>query len=219
MRGGALDGAVERLKLFENLAALGERFDSVEARLIADSGRGGHADGSLRRHFHFGLDDVFSPVAAAGGNVAGKRKIRERRHGDVVRAADAGFEHAAAPDRNGIRLAKIVNAARGSVSADAAEFDVDDFAGADFDRGARVFDIVDAFIEANRRFDLALQLGVGKDVVPAKRLLDHHEVEGIELLEKRRVFEAYRRSWRRPSAECSGSARAARAQARYRGPA
>ncbi len=60
----------------------------------------------------------------------------------------------------------------------------------DFNGGARVFNIVNAFIEANRRFDLALKLGVGKDVVPAKRLLDHDEVEGVELLQERRVFEA-----------------------------
>ena len=60
----------------------------------------------------------------------------------------------------------------------------------DFNGGARVFDIVNAFVEADRRFDLALKLGVGKDVVPAKRLLDHDEVEGVELLQKGRVFEA-----------------------------
>src|SRR5690242_17159659 len=177
-------------QLFENLAALGERFDSVEARLVANSGRGRHANGSVRRHFHFGIDDIFGPIATAGGNVAGQRKILERRHGNVVRAADAGFEHAAAPDVNGILLAKIVNAASGSVSADAAEFDIDDFAGADFNGGARVLDIVNAFVEANWSFDLALKSGVGKDVVPAERLLDHDEVEGVELLQKGRVFEA-----------------------------
>ncbi len=96
---------------FEHLAAFGERFDAIEARRVADAGRGGNFYRALRRDFHFRLDDVFGPVAAAGGDVAGQSEIRQRGHGDVVRATDAGFEHAAAPDRDGFLLAEIVDAA------------------------------------------------------------------------------------------------------------
>ena len=42
------------------------------------------------------------------------------------------------------------------VAADAPEFDVNDAAGADIDRGARVLDVVDALVQADRRFELLL---------------------------------------------------------------
>src|SRR5580693_9867110 len=174
----------------EHLAAFGERFDAVQARGVADARRGGNFYRALRRDFHFRLDDVFGPVAAAGGNVAGKGEIWQRGHGDVVRAADAGFQHASAPDGNGFLLAEIVDAAGSGVAADAAEFHVDDFAGADFNGGAGVLDIMDAFVEADRSFELSLQRGVGIDVVVAQRLLDHNQVEGVEPLQVRSVFQA-----------------------------
>ena len=74
------------------------------------------------------------------------------------------------PHHTGIafRLAQIVNAARARVSAHAAELDVDDAAGADLDGGARVLDVVDAFVEANRRFELALQLRVANRCRPSR---------------------------------------------------
>ncbi len=58
---------------------------------------------------YFGLNDIFDPVAAAGGDVPGQREIFQRGKRDVVRPADAGLEHAAAPDRNLPRLAEVVN--------------------------------------------------------------------------------------------------------------
>src|ERR1700733_2401637 len=185
---GDVNGVLELS--IEHLAALGERFNSVQARGVADPGHGGHFYGALRRDFHLRLDDVFGPVAAAGGGVAGPREIRQRGHGDVVRAADAGFQHASAPDRNRFLLAKIVDAAGYGVSADAAQLHIDDFAGADFDGGAGVLDVMDAFVEADRSFELALQRGVGIDVVVPQRLLDHDQVEGVEPLQVRSVFQA-----------------------------
>src|SRR5580693_5684592 len=175
---------------FEHLAAFGERFDAIEARRVTDAGRAGNFYRALRRDFHFRLDDVFGPVAAAGGDVAGQSEIRQRGHGDVVRAADAGFKHSSAPHRDGFLLAKIVDAAGWGVAADAAQFHVDDFAGADFDGGAGVLDIVNAFVQADRSVELALQLGVGVDVVVAEGLLDHDQVEGVELFQQRGVFQA-----------------------------
>src|SRR5271163_1742227 len=131
----------------EHLAALGERLDALQARGVADSRRGGNFYRAVRSDFHFRLDDVFGPVAAASGDIAGQREIRQRGHGDVVRAADAGFEHAAAPDGDGFLLAEIVDAAGGGVPANATEFHIDDFAGSDFDGGAGMLDIMDAFVE------------------------------------------------------------------------
>ncbi len=103
------------------------------------------------------------------------------------------------------------------MAADAAEFYVDDAASAQFDCGARVFDVVNAFVETNWRFELALQRDVRINIVVAERLLDHDQVIRVELLQQRRVFQAYTRSSRPPSGEFAGSARAARAPARRPG--
>ena len=55
-------------------------------------------------------DDVALPIALARRDVAGQHEIRQRGERDVVRAADARFEHAAAPDRDAVRLGDIVHA-------------------------------------------------------------------------------------------------------------
>src|SRR5580693_7981960 len=187
---GDVNGALGLSLSIEHLAAFGQRFDAVQARRVADAQSGGNFYRAFCGDFHFRLDYIFGPVAAAGGDVAGQREIRQRGHGDVVRAADAGFQHASAPDRNGFLLAKIVDAAGCGVSADAAQLHIDDFAGADFDGGAGVLDVMDAFVEADRSFELALQRGVRIDVVVAQRLLDHDQVEGVEPLQVRSVFQA-----------------------------
>src|ERR1700741_631769 len=97
---------------FEHFALLGECLDAIEARGVADSWRRGHTNCALGRDFYFRLDDVFGPIAAARRDVAGKREIRQRRHGDVVCATDARFQHTATPDRDGFGLAEIVDSAR-----------------------------------------------------------------------------------------------------------
>ena len=55
-------------------------------------------------------------VAVGRGRVARKREARQRREGDVGRAADAGLEHAAAPDRDAVgpRTRRGCGAPRGS---------------------------------------------------------------------------------------------------------
>ena len=62
----------------------------------------------------------------------------------------------------------------------------------------------DAFIETDRRVELRLQLGVIDDVVMRERLLDHHQIEFVKLLAAAPRRQAYRRSWRRPSAGSQG---------------
>ena len=44
-----------------------------------------------------------------------------------------------------------------------------------------------AFVQADGRLQLRLQLGVIDDVVVAERLLDHHQVELVELFQPRRI--------------------------------
>ncbi len=115
----------------------------------------------------FGSDDVFVPVAGAGGDVAGQGEIRKSGHGDVVSAADAGFEHATAPDGDGVFLAKIMDAFGFAETADATEFNVDNFAGAESDGGFGLLEGVDAFVEADRRLQSFLNGDVAEEVVPA----------------------------------------------------
>src|ERR1700726_13868 len=78
----------------------GERLDAVAQHLEASAGGVGHGDLALGAYGDGGLDDVLVPVAAGGGDIAGEREVGQRGERDVVRAADAGLKHTAAPDGN-----------------------------------------------------------------------------------------------------------------------
>ena len=121
----------------------------AEARLVAD------LDRAARRGLHGGPDDVPLPVALAGRDVAGQDEIGQRRERDVVRAADARLQHAAAPDRNAGRLRDVVDLLRFGEAADAAQLDVDDAAGPQLDRLLGVMRGADALVEADRRLETA----------------------------------------------------------------
>src|SRR5260370_19661113 len=62
----------------------GAALDQVEARREAYAGSLRNAYGALRRDANLRLDDVFAPVTAAGGDIAGERQIRQRGEGKVV---------------------------------------------------------------------------------------------------------------------------------------
>ena len=81
---------------------------------------------------------------------------------------------------------------RRGVSPDAAELDVDDAAGAELDGCAGMLLRVDAFVEANRSVEPALQFDVAENVIPSERLLDHHQVVGFQPLQVRPIFQAIR---------------------------
>ncbi len=87
-------------------------FDEIESRFETDARTHGNADRSLRRDGDLGRNNVFGPVAVAGRHVTRKREIGERRERNIVRPADAGFKHPAAPHGDPMMLAEIVNAAR-----------------------------------------------------------------------------------------------------------
>src|SRR4029077_19022765 len=75
------------------------------------------------------------------------------------------------------------------VPADAAELEIDDLSGAKRDRVFRILARMNRLIQTNRRRDLLLQLSMIEDIVMSQRLLDHHQVKLIQLLEERDVGE------------------------------
>src|SRR5271156_3214860 len=81
----------------------GEIWDKAYAWLVGDFYCAGRGDGYL------GVDYVAVPVAGAGGDVAWEGEVGEGGKVNVVGAAYAGFEHAAAPDGDVVLLAEIVD--------------------------------------------------------------------------------------------------------------
>src|SRR2546425_2756974 len=121
----------------------GEAFDQVAADRITNAGTLRNNDCASRTDFDGRIDDVFLPVAAAGGDVARKGEAGESGKGNIVGAADSGFEHSAAPDGDFLGGTIFLDGAPAGMSADAAEFDVDDAARAQFDRGGSVTNVAD----------------------------------------------------------------------------
>ena len=152
----------------------GPTFDEFTADMITEAGFIGNAYSALGRNFDFGLDNVFEPVTFAGRDIARQRVTGKGRDGDVLSAADAGFEHSAAPDGDISCEAVGLDCARIRMAADAAEFDVDDARGAELDSCGGVAHMLDRFIEAERSLQNFLKFGMGIDIVPPKGLF-HHE--------------------------------------------
>jgi hypothetical protein len=73
-----------------------------------------------------------------------------------VCSADSRLQHSAAPHGHGTLNADIVHLARTRVSPDAAQLDIDNFAGADCDGRIRILAIVNALIQTKRRANLTL---------------------------------------------------------------
>src|SRR5712664_2278177 len=151
----------------------GPAFDEVTADMIAESWCGGDRNRAAGRDFDGRIDEVFLPIAFAGGNVAGQSVAGQGRDGDVVSATDAAFEHPAAPDWNAARQAERVDLPSAGVAADAAELDVNDARGAEVESSLRITGVANGFVEANRGLQLFLELGMVEDVIPPERLLHH----------------------------------------------
>src|ERR1017187_6175678 len=114
----------------EHLLPHRDAFNEIEIDLVAETGSVAQRNGTVRRGFDGGRDDVLLPVALTGGDVAGEHEVGQAGEGDVVGAPDAGLQHAAAPDRDAGGLGDIVHAFGLAESGDPAELDVDDAAGA-----------------------------------------------------------------------------------------
>src|SRR5215469_18359235 len=169
------------LNLADRLLAHRELFDQVLADAVAGAGAVGDGNRALGRNLDLGVDDVFFPIAPGGGDVPRETEVFERGEGDVVGAPDAGFEHASAPDGNVADLADVMNFPGFAEAAQASNLDVDDAAGAAFDRGGGIARAFDRLVKTDGGVQFALQAGVVEDVIVPQRLLDHQQVKLIEL--------------------------------------
>ncbi len=106
------------------------------------------------------------------------------------------------PHQTGIPfgLANIMHAFRFRKTAHTAQLDVDDASCLQPNRLLGMVRRPDAFVQTNRRIERALQNRVIDDVVVRKRLLNHHQIELVQLLQMIDIVQAYRRSSRPPSA-------------------
>src|ERR1700730_3124509 len=172
------------------LFAHGELLDAILPRRKSNPRSRRYANGSLRRHGHFRLDDVLMPVTPARGHVAWQNEVRQRGKRYVVRTTDARLQHPPAPHRNAVRHAKIMNLLGYRVPAHAPHLYVDDLARPQPDRRLGMLQRVNALVQANRRLQLPLQLHVRVQIIPTERLLDHHQVIPVKLLQHRPIRSA-----------------------------
>src|SRR5271166_2510141 len=163
-RGGLFD---EGTGSGEVVLADGDAGYAIQPRSETDPRSGGDLDCAVWRYGDFGRDYIFVPVAAASGDVTWEGEVGEGGHSDILRTADAGFEHAAAPNGYVVALAKIVNALGLEETADATEFDVDDLAGAESDGSFGLFVGVNTLVETDGRLKVFLDFDVAEEIVPA----------------------------------------------------
>src|SRR5258707_3445454 len=102
----------------------GPTFDKFTPDMIAETRRVGNANGSWRRNFQFGLNNVFHPIALAGRDIAGKRISRQGRDGDVMCAADTTLQHPTAPSGNVLGEAVRLHGTRAGMTANATELNI-----------------------------------------------------------------------------------------------
>ena len=172
------------------ITAHGDLFDEIALYRVTKTGINGNADGALVGDFDGRLDDVFIPITVAGRNISRQGEARQRRHSNVMGPADSGFEHSATPHRDATLEAGGLHQFRFGMSADAAEFKVDNAARFQFDGGDSVSRVVDAFVQAYGGFYLRLKFAMGVDIVPTQRLLHHKQIEIIKSFKMGDVVEA-----------------------------
>src|SRR6185369_827133 len=102
---------------------------------------------------------------------------------NIVCAADAAFEHPAAPYRHVVLLSKCLDRFCLRESADPTELDIDNTTGAQLMRMTRVRQTENRLIETKRRPQLSLQLAVVHEIAGRERLLDHQQVVIVESFE------------------------------------
>ena len=107
--------------------------------------------------------------------------------------ADAGLQHAAAPDGHAGVAGGVVDAHGLAVPAHAPDLDVDDAAGAELDRRLRVRFRADRLVEADRGLQRLRELRVRDEVLVVERLLHVVEPERVERAQRVRVRQRVRR--------------------------
>ena len=106
---------------------------------------------------------------------------------DVLRPADARFQHAAAPDRHVESRAKIVDRAGRGKAADAPDLDIDDPRRIGHQRMARIGGRTDAFIQTEGGQKMRLHFRVVQNIVKGQRLFDIVQREFVHRLEPRQI--------------------------------
>ncbi len=96
---------------------------------------------------------------------------------------DSGFQHASTPDRNLKFLTEIVNPNRLAMPTDSTSLDIDDATGLHLDRQLGVAAVANGLIQTDRGPQGLLQLGMVKKIVEFERLLEHEQIEFVELLQ------------------------------------
>ena len=140
----------------------------------------GHADRPRPAQLDERIDDVFPIITPAGREIMGQGEIREGGEVKVVGPPDSRFEHPAAPHRDAGRPAMVVDRPGLDDAADPADLDIDDAAGAHLESRPGGRQREDAFIQAERRAHLLLELGMLPEVVRGVRLLDKQQPEFVQ---------------------------------------
>jgi len=171
--------AASRVSTSESFFLHGQLFNQILPHAVAGSGLVANRNQPFPRYFDFRFDDVFLPIA--------RRRKRLRASGSCrawtrLRCAcvRSGFEHSAAPHRDIICLADVVNFLGLGEATDSANLDVDDPAGAGFDGTRRVRGPARSIRRGRWRCAVLFATSVVVEVV-FQRLLDHEAVELVEL--------------------------------------
>src|SRR4029077_4227446 len=165
----------------DHFAPDGQSLDQVDLDTDANAPTGRYRDRSSTLQYEGRLDDVLGPVAVAGGDVTGQSEIRQGRQRDVTGAADAGLEHAAAPDGQPRIRSDVMDAARLGEATDLPELDIDHLARAQLHGLACITGRLDALIEADRGAQLSLERRMIDEVAAGQGLFQHQQPEAVEL--------------------------------------
>ena len=124
------------------------------------------------------MSELVEPVG--GRDVARQGESGQRGEGSVGRAAEPGLDHPAAPDRDPVRLAQIVDPSGVQVAADPAGLDVDHLRGPQRDRVGGRPDRDHRFVKADRGSDQPGEFRVLSQVVLGQRLFDQQQIERVQ---------------------------------------
>src|SRR2546422_460540 len=136
------------------------------------------SDGSIPCCDHVVLVEV-----RRGEDVAGIGEVGEGGELGADGAADGALEHAADPSGDSVLGAEGLDVPRCRQTAHASHLDVDDLAASESDGRLDMGEAERALVEADRRLDPLLQVGVVDEAHPVvgEGLLDHGEPVTIEL--------------------------------------
>src|ERR1700686_3518053 len=104
------------------------------------------------------------PIALASGNIPRQREVWQRRQSDVMRPPYASFQHSSAPHWHSGALANIVNPFGHCEPSYAAEFNINNLAGAETDGCLRLIFVVNTLVEADWRVQFLLQFDVTVEI-------------------------------------------------------